>query len=219
MQITFDPFDDIEVSTVQKIIAAVAGKPIKQPDTVVIDAATPIDGVLDAPVEALATTSPPTTTDETDAHGMLWDEAIHSPARTKNNDGSWRAKKGCKKEYDAAVAAHKAAQVANAGEAMVSDQAPVGTAVPMPGMPAAPAPQTPPEPISYEDMARRFTGMMESQAITDYEAVYRDLEIDYTQLETNQTMIARLWQYMDAISQGDVSHRSAISMVMPDAAD
>ena len=217
MQITFDPFDDVEVSTVHKIMAVVSGTTETTVQTVTVDAATPVSGVTVAP-EAPA----PATSSETDIHGMTHDENIHSSPPAKNGDGSWRAKRGQKKEYEAAVAAHKAKQTANAGQAMVPDPAPLGMTVgaggtvSMPGMPAAPAPQTPPEPVSYEEMARRFTGMMESEVITDYEAVYRDLDIDYTQLETNQTMIARLWQYMDAVGEG-TTHRSAVSIVMPNA--
>ena len=229
MQITFDPFDDVEVNTVHKIMAVVSGVAEATGtipgnlETITVDATTPVSGVTAAPEPpATAATS---ATGETDVHGMTWNEAIHSAPPAKNNDGSWRARRNHKKEYEAAIAAHKATQVAMGGQAMVPDQQPAGmttgaggtVSMPtIPAMPAAPAPQTPPEPISYEEMARRFAGMMESEVITDYEAVYRDLDIDYTQLETNQTMIGRLWQYMDAVGEG-VAHRSAIGMVMPNA--
>ena len=244
MQITFDPFDDIEVNTVHKIMAAVSGvtteshgvhggvRSSQEPQTATVDANTPVGGVTVAPVGDGATAPEVTpVTGDTDVHGMPWNEAIHSTPPAKNNDGSWRAKRNCKKEYEAAIAAHKAGQTAAAGETMTQTPAPLamsvggGGAVVMPGapgmpaptMPAAPAPQTPPEPIAYEDMAHRFVGLMESQVINDYETVYRDLQIDHNQVETNQTMITRLWQYMDATQQG-VPHPQAVGMVMANAA-
>lgn len=164
---------------------------------------------------------------ETDIHGMVWDEAIHASTKTKNADGSWKARKGCKDELEAAIAAHKAEQTAATGAAMVtgmaSGPAPIAAADPLPtpaptgGMPApqpaASAPTAPQPSVSYDEMATRFVGMINAGKIVDFEAVYRELEIDYSDLETNQTSISRLWQYMTALDAG-AEHTDAVQRAM-----
>jgi hypothetical protein len=51
---------------------------------------------------------------------MVWDGEIHSNPPTHNSDGSWRARRGRKDEYEAAIAAHKARTTAQAGQALAS---------------------------------------------------------------------------------------------------
>lgn len=216
MQITFNPDDPKERSLIASVLSVwdngseFTEVPVQTTDeqpTVTVSADTPVTGIAPAPVET------PTAAGETDIHGMVWDDSIHSTPATKNADGSWRAKRGCKEEYEAAIAAHKAGQTAAAGGTMVQpEQAPSGTAMPMPGMPAAPAPQTPQEPIDYAKLTPRFIGKMQSGEIGDFEVVYRDLGIDHTQLETNQTMIENLWRYMDALDAGQ-DHAAAVATV------
>jgi len=71
--------------------------------------------------------------------------------------------------------------------------------------PASAAPATPPAPIDYKTMAERFMGKMADPdgLPAEYEAIYAALSIGYDDLETNQTSIARLWKYMDAVDNGD----------------
>lgn len=139
----------------------------------------------------------------TDIHGLTWDADIHSTPPRLNADGSWRMRKGKKAEYEAAIAA--------AQEPAPAPMMPTGPA-PEP-QPAAPAPTAPAPLVEYETMARRFMSMMESGAIQDYNAVYGALQIDYAQLETNQTMIDRIWHYMDALEQGE-THDAAVRHAM-----
>ena len=129
---------------------------------------------------------------ETDCHGMTHDDAIHSTPASKNADGSWRAKRGQKEAYEAAIAA------------ATGKDAPAPQGMPMP-QPASAAPATPPAPIEYKTMAERFMGKMADPdgLPAEYEAIYTALSIGYDDLETNQTSIARLSAYMDAVDNGD----------------
>jgi hypothetical protein len=71
--------------------------------------------------------------------------------------------------------------------------------------PASAAPATPPAPIDYKTMAERFMAKMADPdgLPAEYEAIYTALSIGYDDLETNQTSIARLSAYMDAVDNGD----------------
>lgn len=182
-QITFDPNNPADVKLVQQLLggSVAASTDYPQPEP---EAFSP----------SVAQTEPAQThaADATDCHGMTWDAEIHSDPATINADGSWRARRGRKDEYDAAIAAHKAGKTADAGQAMT-----------MPSMPAAPAPTAPAVPIAYEDMARRFIGMMNDGKIKDFAVVYNDLGVSYDDLETNQTSINRLSKYMDALDAGN----------------
>ena len=54
-------------------------------------------------------------------------------------------------------------------------------------------------------MAQRFMAKMADPdgLPAEYEAIYAALSIGYDDLETNQTSIARLSDYMDAVDNGD----------------
>jgi len=71
--------------------------------------------------------------------------------------------------------------------------------------PASAVPATPPAPIDYNTMAERFMAKMADPdgLPAEYEAIYTALSIGYDDLETNQTSIARLSAYMDAVDNGD----------------
>jgi len=137
---------------------------------------------------------PDTAQPETDCHGMTHDDAIHSTPASKNADGSWRAKRGQKEAYEAAIAAATGKD----------EPAPAPASMPMP-QPASAAPATPPAPIDYKTMAERFMAKMADPdgLPAEYEAIYTALSIGYDDLETNQTSIARLSAYMDAVDNGD----------------
>ena len=167
------------------------------------------DTTSDTPAEPTEHTNDEPNPQTPDIHGLVWNEEIHSSPPRHNADGSWRARKGRKAEYDAAVEAARAAPVSEQTDAPVEPEPqPTG-----PAMPAAPAPTTPEPPVDYEQMARRFMSMMESGAISDFNAVYQALDIDYNELETNQTMIAALWNYMDALDNGE-AHDGAVRHAM-----
>ena len=132
-------------------------------------------------------------TGDTDCHGMTHDDTIHSTPPSFNADGSWRAKRGQKEAYEAAIAA---------ATQCPAESAP--TTMPMP-QPASAAPATPPAPIDYKTMAERFMAKMADPdgLPAEYEAIYTALSIGYDDLETNQTSIARLSAYMDAVDNGE----------------
>jgi hypothetical protein len=202
MQITFDPHNAQECATIARLLGTAVPAPAEtpradgltapdQPDTAPAQTAEPDAG------DIAVATAPEHTAGETDCHGMVHDDAIHSTPASKNADGSWRAKRGQKEAYEAAIAA-----ATQAAPAVMPTPAPQG--MPMP-QPAIAAPATPPAPIDYKTMAERFMGKMSDPdgLPAEYEAIYAALSIGYDDLETNQTSIARLWNYMDAVDDGD----------------
>ena len=208
MQITFDPHNPMECDETLGFIAqsqpdvvkmwlidynenqdseAVAAQPeTAQPETAEPETAEP--ETVAAQPETVAAQP------ETDCHGMTHDDAIHSTPASKNADGSWRAKRGQKEAYEAAIAA------ATGKDA----PAPAPASMPVP-QPASAAPATPPAPIDYKTMAERFMAKMADPdgLPAEYEAIYTALSIGYDDLDTNQTSIARLSAYMDAVDNGD----------------
>ena len=185
MQITFDPHNVQECATIARLLGTTAQPETEQPDTAQsVEAA-----VAEVMLADTAPAQPDTVQPETDCHGMTHDGAIHSTPPSFNADGSYRAKRGHKEAYDAAVAAATA---------------PAPQGMPMP-QPASAAPATPPAPIDYKTMAERFMGKMADPdgLPAEYEAIYAALSIGYDDLEINQTSIARLIAYMDAVDNGD----------------
>ena len=194
MQITFDPHNAQECATIALLIGTTA-RPAR-----VTDGPNPSSQMT--PIPDTAPAEPDTATaqpaGETDCHGMVHDDTIHSTPASKNADGSWRAKRGQKEAYEAAIAA------ATCNDAPTPTPAPAPQGMPMP-QPASAAPATPPAPIDYKTMAERFMAKMADPdgLPAEYEAIYAALSIGYDDLETNQTSIARLSAYMDAVDNGD----------------
>ena len=221
MQITFDPHNVQECATIARLLGTAAPAETTQKWTPVNDGrprhirgeVTPAQhsngsGAHDDPhdysdvktVEAPAPAQPET--GETDCHGMVHDDTIHSTPASKNADGSWRAKRGQKEAYEAAIAAATCNDAPAATPTPTPAPAPQG--MPMP-QPASTAPATPPAPIDYKTMAERFMAKMADPdgLPAEYEAIYTALSIGYDDLETNQTSIARLSAYMDAVDNGE----------------
>lgn len=167
---------------------------------------------MTAPAQPVAPTQPVAA--ETDCHGMAWNEAIHSSPASFNSDGSWRARRGKKREYEAALAdldmiGHMSGPTAPPAALDILAASRPAAPAPTTPQPAAPAPTTPPAPIEYEAMVRRFMQAKADKTITDHEAVYNDLSITRDDLETNQTNITRLWDYMNSIDAGQ-DHDEAV---------
>ena len=167
MQITFDPHNPEECATIARLLGTTAQPdtaPAAQPETAPAQPETAPAQPETAPAQtaepetahpetAPAQTAQPDTaqpdTGETDCHGMTHDDTIHSTPASKNADGSWRAKRGQKEAYEAAIAA------ATGKDA----PAPTPQGMPVP-QPASAAPATPPAPIDYKTMAERFMAKM-----------------------------------------------------------
>ena len=216
MQITFDPHNPQECATIARLLGTTAQPDTApaQPETAQPETAQPETAPAAQPETAQPETAPTWTPDqaepdtapaqpdtapahpsgETDCHGMVHNDTIHSTPASKNADGSWRAKRGQKEAYEAAIAA------ATGKDA----PAPAPASMPMP-QPASAAPATPPAPIDYKTMAERFMAKMADPdgLPAEYEAIYTALSIGYDDLETNQTSIARLSAYMDAVDNGE----------------
>jgi len=215
MKITFDPHNAADMQSMARLVNFLTGNADSPdvPDTAQPDTAQPDTAPAAQPDTAPAAqpeTAPaqPDTAPaaqpagDTDCHGMAHDDTIHSTPASKNADGSWRAKRGQKEAYDAAIAAATGNDAPAATPTPTPAPAPQG--MPMP-QPASAAPATPPAPIDYKTMAERFMAKMADPdgLPAEYEAIYADLSIGYDDLETNQTSIARLSAYMDAVDNGD----------------
>jgi len=228
MQITFDPHNALECDQTLGFIAQAQPYVVKMwlidynesQDADTAPADTPrADGLTateqpdttseqpdTAPAQPDTTSEQPDTAPaqpDTDCHGMTHDGAIHSTPPSFNADGSYRAKRGHKEAYDAAVAA---------ATAPAPEPAPQG--MPMP-QPASAVAGTPPAPVDYKTMAERFMAKMADPdgLPAEYEAIYAALSIGYDDLETNQTSIARLSAYMDAVDDGE-SHDGCVRHAM-----
>jgi len=226
MQITFDPHNAQECATIARLLGTTAApatveKAPPAPErtdtpTATVQPDTPVTVQLDTVQPDTPPAPEPVTAVALDCHGMAHDDAIHSSPPSKNADGSYRARRGQKEAYDAAVAAKgaKPAIPETAPDApAIPETAPDAPAIPetapvcvMPTpIPAAAAPATPPAPIEYKAMAERFVAKMQDPngLPADYETIYAALSISYDDLDTNQTNIARLSAYMDAVDEGD----------------
>ena len=181
MQITFDPHNPEECATIARLLGTTAQPDTAQPETAPAQTAQPDtapaqpdtapaaqpDTATEQPDTAPAQTAEPETAQpETDCHGMTHDDTIHSTPASKNADGSWRAKRGQKEAYEAAIAA------ATGKDA----PAPAPQGMPMP-VAASAAPATPPAPIDYKTMAERFMAKMADPdgLPAEYEAIYTAL--------------------------------------------
>lgn len=227
--ITFDPHNPADLELIARLLGTSAAH-------VTSPAQSWTPGKETNWTESTAPTQPEASTEsdnlpELDVHGMAWDDAIHSTPPAINSDGSWRARRGKKDEYEAAIAAHKAAQATQGGTALAKTATPapatvadgpvpdglhatlLGMPTPqpatMPAAPVAPAPTTPPAPIGYATMEKRFIAMMNDKRFGNFEQVYADLSVSYDDMEVNQTSIARLWHYMDGIDEG-MGHAGAV---------
>jgi len=206
MQITFDPHNVQECATIARLLGTTVPAETARADGLTVtdgptppfepSQMTPLAEGAPQYIEGEVTPAQP----ETDCHGMVHDTTIHSTPPSFNADGSYRAKRGAKEAYEAAVAA----ATAQAAPAAMPTPAPSPQGMPMPN-PASAAPATPPAPIDYKTMAERFMAKMADPdgLPVEYEAIYAALSIGYDDLETNQTSIARLSAYMDAVDNGD----------------
>lgn len=164
--------------------------------------------------------------DGLDKNGTPWLADVHSSSKAKNQDGTWRARKG----VDKAVV-KQAEEAARAGSAARADQvgqpgtfadvaagvaaaetpqaAPTGmpalggmpAGMPM-GMPTMPVTAPEPQPITYQQVVDRFTalhnaGKVDAQSI---QGIYQAAGITNPQdLNTNETLRAALMAEFDKI--------------------
>ena len=230
MQITFDPHNVQDCATIARLLGTTAPAqpdtaPAAQPETPRADGLTVNDGPTPTfepsqmaplaegkPQYIQGEVTPEHPTGDTDCHGMVHDDSIHSTPASKNADGSWRAKRGQKEAYEAAIAAATGKDAPAATPTPTPAPAPQGMLMPQP---ASAAPATPPAPIDYKTMAERFMVKMADPGglPAEYEAIYTALSIGYDDLETNQTSIARLWKYMDAVDN-DENHDGCVRHAM-----
>lgn len=116
-----------------------------------------------------------------DVHGMPWNEAYHSTARTINADGSYKALKGKATECKAAVAAFKAAggnQPAPAADTFtVQTGIPAslpGATAPAAGLPGAIRTEDMAPPVSQAQLEEKMIGMI-NRGLLDPASTYGEL--------------------------------------------
>ena len=108
-------------------------------------------------IPAFATLAVPVVTADVDAHGLPWDSRIHSVAKTKIADGSWRGKKGIGPTVRTDVEAELRATMAAGGGA------PVVAAVPV--APVAPAAPAAPVVDAFSSFMTYMTGLLATNRI------------------------------------------------------
>lgn len=94
----------------------------------------------------------------------IWDERIHSGAKSKNNDGSWKKKRGVSKTTFDTITAELAAGGAPVAEAPAPTPTPAPAPAPTPA--PAPAPVAPASTISWPDIIKAVTNGMHMKFIT-----------------------------------------------------
>ncbi len=123
---------------------------------------------------------------EVDAKGTPWLEAVHAGTKTKNQDGTWKKKRG----VDETVLAEAEAE-ARGEVAMV----PPTTPAEMPlGEPMQPT-------VSIDDVHGKWAECMQAGKVTveGAMAMYADIGVDPSQLQTNETERAKLYAHLDGL--------------------
>lgn len=156
--------------------------------------------------------------DGLDKNGTPWLADVHSSSKAKNQDGTWRARKG----VDKAVV-KQAEEAARAGSAARADQVaqtqPVAAAEPSPavagmpalggmpagmpmGMPTMPVTAPEPQPITYQQVIDRFTELHNAGKVdaNSIQGLYQKAGVtNPNDLSTNETLRAALMAEFDKI--------------------
>lgn len=134
---------------------------------------------------------------ELDVDGMPWDGDYHASTKTKNSDGTWKARQGKAQEAKDARAAFKAQ--GGTEEPPAPSTLPGATKAPatseLPGVAALPADA--PEPVSWDRMVEKITGMLSREMLTSEKMMElyskHGGENPVEVLETNETARAALF--------------------------
>lgn len=95
-----------------------------------------------------------------DARGFPWDSRIHSDARTKNNDGTWRYRRGVKDDVIQTVEAELRGVMGFPSDTVHHTAIPAPPAPPVPPAPAAPTGN------DFDDLALYVTPLLAAKTIT-----------------------------------------------------
>ena len=128
---------------------------------------------------------------ELDSKGTPWLEAVHAGTKTKNQDGSWKKKRG----VDETVLAE--AEAAARGEvAQVPPTDPVQAEMPM-TMPTEVMQPT----VSIDDVHGKWAECMQAGKVTVEGAMdmYAEIGVDPSQLQTNETERAKLFAHLEGL--------------------
>lgn len=144
-------FDHSDMSSVVKYELAPQDDPIKQafPTAPPPPSEPPASEVL---IQQEADRAYAATVGELDSNGIPWDERIHAGTKVKNNDGSWRNKRG----VDAGLVTQVTAELKGHAESL-ADPVPIAEPIAAGALaPDAPPPPTEPGPAAVADAATAF---------------------------------------------------------------
>ena len=128
---------------------------------------------------------------ELDSKGTPWLEAVHAGTKTKNQDGSWKKKRG----VDETVLAE--AEAAARGEvAQVPPTDPVQAEMPL-TMPTEVMQPT----VSIDDVHGKWAECMQAGKVTVEGAMgmYAEIGVDPSQLQTNETERSKLFAHLEGL--------------------
>jgi hypothetical protein len=183
------------------------------------------DGDDDTAAPATPGTVDPVLGVELDANGMPWVAEVHAGTKNKNQDGTWKKRKGISDEARAAAEQKALAHLkATSAPGPTPFTAPVGTivgggqvapgivatpapvaapVVAMPGLPVLPAAAALP-PISYEQLTEKYAamagaGMIDAQRMV---TVYTETGVNAAELATNETFRRAVYDALCRIEAG-----------------
>lgn len=195
MQITFDLYDDADVSLVTRLIGDRDARVQTAPSGAQIDpeASDPYNG--QRPVSEVVEPTEPTEVVidakagvELDANGTPWIEAVHATTKSKKADGTWTKKRGT----DDAVLAAAEAEARNkiTGTPTAPDMPPVEVET-----------ETLP-PIEMAELVGLYSVKHEAGLITPegFGALYAQYDTNPQDLGTNETARRQIYDHLDALT-------------------
>lgn len=174
--ISFDPMNEESVTSAAQLVAR-----FRRSDPVEVPAEV---------AEVAEVTEVPAETDlrgglELDANGTPWIEEVHAGGKTKNQDGTWRKKRGVQDSIVTTAEAKARAKLA-------------GTPEPDPQPPVKV--EEAPAPVDYPTLVAKFTEMAQAGRITAARMmeIYTECGTTANELTTNETARARVMAALEA---------------------
>ena len=133
-----------------------------------------------------------------DSNGNMipWDARIHSGAKTKNNDGSWKKKKGVSKDIISVVESELVS--------LMAVPAPQQTSQP-PALPAAPQQTNGTGPTNYAELLTQVSALIQSGKITiekvNEQVIANDVQ-SLQHLAMRPDLIPNVWQSIQGSLNG-----------------
>jgi hypothetical protein len=135
---------------------------------------------------------------ETDSRGVPWLEAVHAGTKGKNNDGSWKKKRGVDAKVVEAAEAEALAELGATPDPVIPEEGPTEAAPPGAVLPGAAAPAAtlpgavpPPAaaPVSYQDVVDLYVEASNAGVIDEasFMALYEKHGTNFDDAQVNET--------------------------------